>query len=271
MKANNKTHKSIKEKIKERRSREIEESMRRVVESGCEIYDITVIKDENTSDENASNEKTDEIGDAGMPEENNGQENSQESSGNNEEEYDYLKRYLEPFSKSEIYTDRILYLYGEINQESAMKLTKEIIQINAEDSINEKDDKNHVRKPISLYICSDGGNIRDMWFIIDTIQTSETPINTFCFGYAREEAFVVFLAGKDRYVSAHAFLTYTNKIHDEKGRRITDGHEFRDISDFILNQTQLGYVFYNSGKVTVSSDFMTNEMYWEKGVINGVL
>ncbi|MGN0106192.1 MAG: ClpP family protease, partial [Hominilimicola sp.] len=68
--------------------------------------------------------------------------------------------------------------------------------------------KDYKRKPIKIYISSNGGFVYDMWALIDIILTSKTPVYTYCTGYAMSAGLQIFLAGHKRYCSKHATFVY---------------------------------------------------------------
>ena len=96
-----------------------------------------------------------------------------------------------------------------------------MLAIIEEDNNNDKEKKEYERQPIKLFINSYGGNVDDMWSLIDIIENSKTPIHTYCTGYAMSAAFCIFLAGHKR------FCTYG---------RYQDIVERKDELDFINKQ-----------------------------------
>ena len=135
--------------------------------------------------------------------------------------------------------DRTIYLSGEINLTNATALACELARINIADSQAEQEDPNYEREPIRLHICSKGGNVNDMWYMVDSIMHSKTQVDTYCLGYANNEAFIVFLAGEKRFISKHATLTCEKNFYSEETR--TYGlHELHEITNFIYDRTLLG-------------------------------
>ncbi len=104
--------------------------------------------------------------------------------------------------------DRSLFLYEEVNMESVRNVSEEIIKFNKEDNKKEKKEIGFERQPICLYINSPGGSVYSMWGLIDLIQTSKTPVHTYCMGYAMSAAFNIFLAGKKRFAHRHSTFMY---------------------------------------------------------------
>lgn len=114
-------------------------------------------------------------------------------------------------SDSTIYTSidkRSVYIYGRIDDKTCADVAYFIYSMNCADDKRADNEKHYKRKPIKLFINSYGGSIYDMWVVIDSILTSKTPVNTYCNGYAMSAGFMIFLAGKKRYITKHATLMY---------------------------------------------------------------
>lgn len=105
--------------------------------------------------------------------------------------------------------NRIFYLGDEIDNSSLGLVNSSLLTLIAKDDENTRKSKgDFTRKPIKLYINSYGGSIYDMWSSIDIIESSETPIYTYCTGYAMSAAFLIFIAGHQRFISNHSTLLY---------------------------------------------------------------
>lgn len=75
-------------------------------------------------------------------------------------------------------SDRLFYIYGDINARNCADISYSITLINLEDDRDDEIEKSFVRKPIRIYINSFGESMYDMWFLVDTILQSETPVYT---------------------------------------------------------------------------------------------
>lgn len=103
---------------------------------------------------------------------------------------------------------KTLYLSDDINNETISEICEAIILINKADDILRKRNKNYIAEPIHLYINSHGGYVDDMWSLISLIESSKTPIYTYCTGYAMSAGFMIFIAGHKRFISKYARLMY---------------------------------------------------------------
>lgn len=86
---------------------------------------------------------------------------------------------------------RSIYLYTKVNPRVTLAITKFIKHTNSLESSLEK-------KPITIYINSNGGDANGLFGLIQTILSSNIPIYTCCMGTAASAAFVIFLSGKKR-------------------------------------------------------------------------
>ena len=118
-----------------------------------------------------------------------------------------------------------------------------------------KEDKNipvEHRKPIWLYLQSPGGSSVIGFNLIDTIMTSETPVNTLCFAQCASMGFLIFLAGHKRYAFSNSVLM----MHEGQITVINNASkakyfmEFNDLSEercknFILSHSKITSDFYD--------------------------
>lgn len=96
--------------------------------------------------------------------------------------------------------ERKLFLSEDIEQMTVGGIVKHIMQYNAED----KDIPVEERKPILLYVTSNGGEIDSGFELIDVIMASKTPVYTVNLGYQYSMGFLIGLAGHKRYAMPNA-------------------------------------------------------------------
>lgn len=106
------------------------------------------------------------------------------------------------------FTDRRLLLSGDIDYNSTHSIIRSIIDINAEDELIEKTNKNYKRIPIKLFINSPGGNVYDGFALIDIIRNSKTPIYTIALGAAMSMGMLIYTVGHKRFVGEYATLMF---------------------------------------------------------------
>ena len=91
---------------------------------------------------------------------------------------------------------RIVYVCGEITEETAVSFIQEITYLNGEDEVT----------PITVFINSEGGDINSGMLMYDVIQSSRAPILLYCIGKAYSMAAVLLACGKkgSRYLLPHS-------------------------------------------------------------------
>ena len=119
---------------------------------------------------------------------------------------------------------RKIWLHDEIDIETVSGAIHNIYQYNREDA----DLPVEERKPIFLYIASNGGSVDAGFALIDAIQTSKTPVYTINTGYWYSMGFLIGLAGKQRFTMPNA----TFLMHDGSNFIWTSGSKAQDQADF---------------------------------------
>lgn len=73
------------------------------------------------------------------------------------------------------------------------------------------------KEPITLFINSEGGEIRDVFSIVDTMQSIKSPIKTIVLGCAMNESVLIALAGTKgmRYATKNSFICPSQLIRNE--------------------------------------------------------
>lgn len=142
--------------------------------------------------------------------------------------------------------ERILHLYGDIAEGTISDITKSLIQILDNDNKKESREKGFKRKPIKIFINSFGGNVVDMWGLIDIMLGSKTPIHTYCTGYAMSAGFKIFLAGHKRYITSHTTLLYhqlsawnVGKYQDLVEKMMHSTHLQEEIEKYVVSRTKI--------------------------------
>lgn len=136
--------------------------------------------------------------------------------------------------------NRTFYLSDDVDNESIGKLMWYLLYQIREDDEKDEKEKDYKREPIKLYINSHGGEVYDMWGLIDIILNSKTPIYTYCTGYAMSTAFNIFLAGHKRYCYKHSTFMY-HQMSCWRNGKYQDLVEDREEMDW-LNKKNEEYV-----------------------------
>lgn len=137
---------------------------------------------------------------------------------------------------------RKLFLNSNIDQFSVANIVKHIMQFNSED----KGIDIANRKPIILYITSNGGEVDAGFELIDIIQSSKTPVYTINLGYQYSMGFLIGLAGHKRFATKNAkFLMHdgSNLVYGT-GAKVQDQMEFQKrvearIKEYIISRSNI--------------------------------
>lgn len=101
------------------------------------------------------------------------------------------------------FTDGVFYLFGEINETSLFHVMTSIRGITNKRKVDGKD----ISDPITMIINSPGGDVLEMFGIIDYIRSLPCKINTICRGQACSAAAVILTAGTGfRAASNHSTI-----------------------------------------------------------------
>ena len=167
---------------------------------------------------------------------------------------------------------RKFHLNDTVSQDTVADICRHIMQINHEDEGILVDK----RRPIILYISSNGGSVPDGYQLIDAIENSITPVYTVVVGYAYSMALLISLAGQKRFAMPNATLLMhdgSNFIWDS-GSKAQDQADFNKrlnlrIRDYILSHSKLTPEEYDA-KLRVEW-FMFAEEAKEKGFVDKIV
>lgn len=111
--------------------------------------------------------------------------------------------------------DRILFICNSIDDKLATDIVATLLLKDAEDS----------EKKITLFINSDGGDIRNVLMIYDMMCIIEAPVETVCIGSAMDEAAIILAAGSPgmRHATKNSVIAVSQLV--------ADGSAFSDLTD----------------------------------------
>lgn len=144
--------------------------------------------------------------------------------------------------------NRELFINFDID-ESLISNSYDIIRWNREDKGVPIED----RKPIKIYINSDGGCLNSVLNFINTIQMSKTPIITIGMGKVYSAGGLLLMAGHNRYI----FHDTTFLLHDGTSglygnvAKLADGFQFQQkleerVKNYVLDNTKIDNELYDS-------------------------
>lgn len=109
-------------------------------------------------------------------------------------------------------------------------------------------DQDENKDPVTIHIMSDGGDLRTMFTIYDTIKKMNTPVITVNEGSCHSAAFIVFLAGHKRAMNKHAlFIAHEGSsvlggsYRESKAAMKQYDAEVEVMKNIIIHETNLTY------------------------------
>lgn len=173
---------------------------------------------------------------------------------------------------------RIIYLTGDVEDTSIADVCKQIISISEFDSAMIYKYRQYEPQPIQLHIQSFGGSIHDMWALIDTIETSVTPVETYCSGYCMSAASLIFLAGHYRYMYKHSSMMFHQmsvgtwgKINDFRLEQSHFDSMHKDIIKYIKKHTKLDKKFFERFDKKKEDVYLTAKKCLKYGVCDCIV
>lgn len=115
-----------------------------------------------------------------------------------------------------------IYFSGPLTEESIFAITTNVIAMQYRD--------NH---EINLHIKSQGGALLPTLGLVDTIRTSDIPINTFIDGYVASAATLISIVGSNRIINKHGVML----IHQLKMG--AEYSKYKEIKDYAENADTL--------------------------------
>lgn len=169
---------------------------------------------------------------------------------------------------------RKMFINEDIDAFSVQDVVKHIMQYNKEDKGIPVAD----RKPILLYITSNGGEVDAGFRLIDVIEASRTPVYTVNLSNQYSMGFLIGLAGHKRFATKNAkFLMHdgSNFVYNS-GAKAQDQMEFnrkieQRVKNYVLSKSKINedvydsklrvewYMFADEAKENGMTDFIIGE------------
>lgn len=103
---------------------------------------------------------------------------------------------------------RDFHLVGTVVESSVQEIIKGIIEINRYDLEQARTVVGYKGKPITIVVDTFGGSAYDGLGLSNLIQSSKTPVHTYCYSKAMSVGLVIFASGHKRFAHAHARFMY---------------------------------------------------------------
>ena len=122
------------------------------------------------------------------------------------------------FMKTSVVTERNnIYLYGAISPESCEQLKNQLNNMDYNGRLY-KISYNSDPPPINLHIQSGGGSLLNALYIVDLIETLDTPVNTYIDGYSASAASLIGVVGDKRYMTKNSMIMIHQLSSGKEGK-----------------------------------------------------
>jgi ATP-dependent Clp protease protease subunit len=174
--------------------------------------------------------------------------------------------------------DRVIVFSDGVNPQTCGNCIHFLTSIIEKDNEQDKTVKNFQRKPIKIIINSPGGEVPTMWGLIDLIESSKTPIYTYCLGEAASAAGLIFMAGHKRYIGKHSQIMIHTLSHSVSGKieilnRVVerDNKLQKELEQFILSKTKITSALLNQVSKEMRDWFLDAEEAITLGVADKII
>jgi ATP-dependent Clp protease protease subunit len=171
---------------------------------------------------------------------------------------------------SKLANDRILFIHDDIDDNSTTDLIATLMLKDVEDS----------EQKISIFINSEGGDLRNIFMLYDTFQILQSPIETICVGHAFNETVLLLAAGtpgmrfatENSLICPSQLLTEGQALFDLADAHNHMGRLRKDNKSFMTELAKCTKKQYK----TVMSDFEKKKFFNVKqaikyGIIDGII
>ena len=104
--------------------------------------------------------------------------------------------------------DRFIILDGKVNEDMSKKVTEKILKLNINDEKLRVEKADFTERPVKLILNTVGGSIYEANSIVGTVETSVTPVHTYCYGKTMSAGFYIFSSGAKRFASPLSSFMY---------------------------------------------------------------
>lgn len=124
-----------------------------------------------------------------------------------------------------------IYFYGSVTPQSCEELKNKLNEMNYNGRLF-KIGYHSDPPPINLHIQSGGGSLLNSLYIVDLIESSETPVHTYVDGYSASAASLLSVVGNKRYMTKNSMILVHQLSSENQGK-------FQELDDDMKNLQQL--------------------------------
>ena len=168
-----------------------------------------------------------------------------------------------------------IYFYGAVTMASCYSLKNQLIELNTRSKLF-KAQFNSEPPPIRLHIQSPGGSLLHSFYIIDLIQSLDTPVYTYIDGFAASAATLISVVGKKRFITKNSLMLIHQLSASEDGKynQLKDSIDnfdtmMNNICNIYLKNTHLNE---STLAILLSHDLWLNsETAYEYGLVDEII
>lgn len=149
---------------------------------------------------------------------------------------------ISDYQELDNWNNRRFIINDNIDDDIIDDVVVNILKINQEDQLIPIKERN----PIKIYINTNGGNVINMFSLVDMIKISKTPIYTINLGKCYSSGFFIFIAGDKRYaLPTSTFLLHESScsISEVSSKFLEEVDFYKNLENvmkkFVLNQTTI--------------------------------
>lgn len=172
------------------------------------------------------------------------------------------------------YTQREIYLAGEIGCGTGATI-EGVIRF-----WNEIDEKNNIpveeRKPIKLYINTNGGDLLESFIMVDAIKMSKTPVWTIAQGMVYSGGFFTYICGHKRFAYPHSSFLYHEGSAGNSGTAAQFENftafykkQLKQLKDVVIEHTHISEEEYSD--IKKDDVWYTADEAIEKGIVDEII
>lgn len=169
------------------------------------------------------------------------------------------------FIKSKITTQRNnVYFYADITPETCEELKNQLTELDFNAKLF-KITYNSDPPPINLHIQSTGGSLMNALYIIDLIESMDTPVYTYVDGYSASAASLISVAGKKRFMTKNSLIMIHQLSSNNQGK-------FQELDDDMVNLNNLMskikniYVRHTSMKQNMLNEILKHDLWFDSEI-----
>ena len=164
------------------------------------------------------------------------------------------------FITTKVSTERNnIYLYGAITPDSCEQLKNHLNNLDYNGRLF-KLEYNKDPPPINLHIQSSGGSLLNALYIVDLIETLDTPINTFVDGYSASAASLLGVVGDKRYMSKNSMIMI-HQLSSEKEGKYQELNDDQQNMQLLMNKIKSIYLRKSTIPYLQLNDILNHDLW----------